>query len=316
MLTLECEFVRVRGPIAKGEGRALVGDEVAAEAMLTVFVAANDRHRQAGAAISITGLGCNVPERVVTNEELAPARRHLRRVDHGAHRHPRAADGRPRGGALGSGAARRAAGAGAGGHRREGRRPAHRRHGDSRHGVPLDRGDRRRPARRGGRGRLRPLGRLHRLHVRDRAGLRDARRRAREAGARRRRRHPLPAARLGRPLDARPLRRRRRGRRAGERARAGLPRLRARRRRGRRLEPLAARQRLPPVHGPRAIRQDERARGVQVRDANPRPVGRGAARTSAAPPSTTWISTSPIRQTCGSSTTQPGSWASRRRGWW
>jgi 3-hydroxyacyl-[acyl-carrier-protein] dehydratase len=38
MLTLECEFVRVRGPIAKGEGRALVGDEVAAEAKLTVFV--------------------------------------------------------------------------------------------------------------------------------------------------------------------------------------------------------------------------------------------------------------------------------------
>jgi 3-hydroxyacyl-[acyl-carrier-protein] dehydratase len=38
MLTLECEFVRVRGPIAKGQGRALVGDELAAEAMLTVFV--------------------------------------------------------------------------------------------------------------------------------------------------------------------------------------------------------------------------------------------------------------------------------------
>ncbi len=38
-LTLECEFVRVRGPIAKGEGRALVGDELAAEALLTVFVA-------------------------------------------------------------------------------------------------------------------------------------------------------------------------------------------------------------------------------------------------------------------------------------
>jgi 3-hydroxyacyl-[acyl-carrier-protein] dehydratase len=37
-LTLECTFVRVRGPIAKGEGRALVGEEVAAEAMLTVFV--------------------------------------------------------------------------------------------------------------------------------------------------------------------------------------------------------------------------------------------------------------------------------------
>jgi len=38
-LTLECVFVRVRGPIAKGEGRALVGGELAAEALLTVFVA-------------------------------------------------------------------------------------------------------------------------------------------------------------------------------------------------------------------------------------------------------------------------------------
>ena len=38
ILTLECEFVRVRGPIAKGRGRARVGDELAAEAMLTVFV--------------------------------------------------------------------------------------------------------------------------------------------------------------------------------------------------------------------------------------------------------------------------------------
>ena len=39
ILTLECEFVRVRGPIAKGQGRASVGDELAVEAMLTVFVA-------------------------------------------------------------------------------------------------------------------------------------------------------------------------------------------------------------------------------------------------------------------------------------
>jgi 3-hydroxyacyl-[acyl-carrier-protein] dehydratase len=39
VLTLECEFVRVRGPIAKGKGRATVGNELAAEAMLTVFVA-------------------------------------------------------------------------------------------------------------------------------------------------------------------------------------------------------------------------------------------------------------------------------------
>ena len=38
VLLLECEFVRVRGPIAKGEGRASVDGETAVEAMLTVFV--------------------------------------------------------------------------------------------------------------------------------------------------------------------------------------------------------------------------------------------------------------------------------------
>ena len=38
VLTLECEFVRVRGPIAKGEGRASVDGELAAQATLTVFV--------------------------------------------------------------------------------------------------------------------------------------------------------------------------------------------------------------------------------------------------------------------------------------
>src|SRR5262249_41274015 len=38
VLDLECEFLRVRGPIAKGQGRATVEGEVAAEAMLTVFV--------------------------------------------------------------------------------------------------------------------------------------------------------------------------------------------------------------------------------------------------------------------------------------
>ena len=39
-LTLDCEFVRVRGPIARGKGRASVDGELAAEAMLTVFVGA------------------------------------------------------------------------------------------------------------------------------------------------------------------------------------------------------------------------------------------------------------------------------------
>ena len=38
VLSLECEFVRVRGPVAKGAGVARVGDEIAAQAALTVFV--------------------------------------------------------------------------------------------------------------------------------------------------------------------------------------------------------------------------------------------------------------------------------------
>jgi len=37
-IELACEFERVRGPIAKGQGRATVDGDVAAEAMLTVFV--------------------------------------------------------------------------------------------------------------------------------------------------------------------------------------------------------------------------------------------------------------------------------------
>ena len=43
VLDLECEFVRVRGPIAKGEGRASVGGDAAVEATLTVFVGESER---------------------------------------------------------------------------------------------------------------------------------------------------------------------------------------------------------------------------------------------------------------------------------
>jgi len=38
VLDLECEFVRVRGPVARGRGRASVAGDLAAEAELTVFV--------------------------------------------------------------------------------------------------------------------------------------------------------------------------------------------------------------------------------------------------------------------------------------
>jgi len=43
VLDLECEFVRVRGPVAKGQGRASVDGELAVEAALTVFLGEAER---------------------------------------------------------------------------------------------------------------------------------------------------------------------------------------------------------------------------------------------------------------------------------
>ena len=43
VLELECEFVRGRGQIAKGQGRASVAGELAVEATLTVFVGSEDQ---------------------------------------------------------------------------------------------------------------------------------------------------------------------------------------------------------------------------------------------------------------------------------
>ena len=54
--------------------------------------------------------------------------------------------------------------------------------------------------------------------------------------------------------------------------RGRVPRLRARRGRRWRREPLAARQRLAPLRGAGVIREDERPRGLQVRDARARRV--------------------------------------------
>jgi 3-hydroxyacyl-[acyl-carrier-protein] dehydratase len=39
-LTLECELVKLRGPVGRGRGTARVGDELAAEANLSFFVGA------------------------------------------------------------------------------------------------------------------------------------------------------------------------------------------------------------------------------------------------------------------------------------
>ena len=148
-------------------------------------------------------------------------------------------------------------------------RPPDRRHGHAGHGLPGHGGDPRRRARDARRGRLRPLGRLHRLHVRDRAGLRRCSPRASSQRA-------LVVggdilsrvARLDRPLDARPLRRRRRRGRARARssgaassASSSAP-----------TAPAAAKLLLPASGSRLFERRRTRylrmngARGVQVRD--------------------------------------------------
>ena len=167
-----------------------------------------------GYRVSITGIGANVPERVLTNEELVADGRHVGRVDRRAHRDPRAAH-RPR---------------------RTRRSPTWRFRPRGRRStqagvapaeldlviVATVTPDMAFPATaaliadelgapRGG--RLRPLRRLHRLHVRGRAGVRDAGGRRLPARARGRRRRALEDRRLVGPHDLHRVRRRcRRGR--------------------------------------------------------------------------------------------------------
>ena len=175
-----------------------------------------------GRRIGITGLGVNVPERVLHQCRPRAVRRHDRRVDRRAHGHPRAALRDP--------------GAGAHRHRRPGRRdrarrgrrgpgvdrPDHRGHGHPGHDVPDQLGAARRLAGdadaaaydllAGCTGFMYALAQAYAMVA---AGSLEAR-------ARRRRRRALEDPRLGGPLDARPLRRR-----------SGCRRARARRRRGR-----------------------------------------------------------------------------------
>ena len=88
---------------------------------------------------AITGVATYVPERVVTNADLAQQTRHLRRVDRHPDRHPRAPPRRPGGDHRQHG---RGGGAPADG--RQGARPRrcgrpHRRHRDTRHALPRHR---------------------------------------------------------------------------------------------------------------------------------------------------------------------------------
>ncbi len=204
VLTLDCEFERVRGPIGEGQGRATVGGELAAAATLTFAAGAVIGSRRNGHRdLDHRASAPTCPERVMTNDDLATLVDTSDEwiIERTGIRERRIA--RRRAGALGPRAARCA--------RRRSRRRAS---SGERHrpvivatvtpdmAFPVDGGDPRRRARRGRRRRLRPLRRLHGLHVRDRAGLRDARRGPRRAGARRRRRRALEDPRLERPLDA------------------------------------------------------------------------------------------------------------------
>ncbi len=156
--------------------------------------------------------------------------------------------------------------------------------------FPVDGRAPRRPARREGRRRLRPLGRLHRLHVRDRAGATGWSRAGSSTG------RSSSAATSSRRSSTghdrshlRPLRRRRRrGRARAGRATAAssasssAPTARA----ALELYLPAGGSRLPAtaetVAAAAALRADERPRGLQVRDARPRRLGGEGARTSAA----------------------------------
>ena len=205
-------------------------------------------------------------------------------MDPDPHRDPRAALClRPRG-ALGYRAAGGGAGARARGRQGGRHRPPDRRHGDVGHVVPVHGGDPRRPAGRGRRSRVRPFGRLHRVHVRDHAGGGDACLGAEPAGARDRCGRPVEADELRRPLDVCPVRRRCGRGRARAGGGTGLSGVRAgRRRRGRRRS-LDAGRRVAHARDGRDSRQrpslcaDERAACVQVRDAGAGQLRRGAAR--------------------------------------
>ena len=185
-----------------------------------------------GTRIGITGLGVHVPERVVTNDDLA---QYVDTTDEwivdrtGIHERRMITEDQALTD-IALPAARAAlddAGATAGRHR-----PSDLRHRDAGHDVPDSLGaDGQHAGRREG-GGLRPPRRLYGVHVRDRPGVRDDRGRPLASCPRGRWRRPLVDPRLDGPLDARALRRRRGRRRDGAGRPRRLPRIRARRRRG------------------------------------------------------------------------------------
>ena len=106
VLTLECEFTRVRGPIAQGRGPRARRRRARGARRCSRSSSANDRRprrrpRDLDHRARLQGARPHRHER-----RARAVRRHLRRVDPRAHGHPRAPDGCEGGGAL----RRRAAG--------------------------------------------------------------------------------------------------------------------------------------------------------------------------------------------------------------
>ena len=158
----------------------------------------------------LAGVGAYLPERIVTNDDLARTARHLGRLDQRAHRHPPAPYRRAARDLRLHGHARRrgprCADAGAAPRRRGRHHPGHQ---HARPGVPGDRAARAGRARRDARLRLRRRGRLRRLHLRP-VGRR--RHDPRRPGARRpgdRQRGLLAHPQLAGPRHLRAVRRRR-----------------------------------------------------------------------------------------------------------
>ncbi len=210
VLTLACEIDTIRGPIGRGKATAHVGDALAARGTLTFAVERCDAGTAQGVRIGITGLGVHVPAKVMTNDELAgivdTSDEWIRERTGIRERRIASEDEALTDIALPAAAPRSTTPASTAADDR----PPHLRDGDAGHDVPDLVGAPRGRARHAARGGVRPPRRLHGLRLRDRAGLRDARVGALAARARRRWRRALEDPRLGGPLDARPLRRRRR----------------------------------------------------------------------------------------------------------
>ena len=205
-----------------------------------------------GVRIGITGLGVHVPDESDDEPGARGDRRDLGRMDPRANRDSRAAHRVEGRGAHRHRASSCARGSGRRGCRGRGHRPPHLRHGDARHDVPdLVRNPGRHA--RDDEGRcIRPPRGLHGLRLRHCPGLRDACVRAVATRARCRRRRALEDPRLGGPLHACPLRRRRRCCRHGARRPRGVHRFRAGRGRGRRRVPLVSGVGVTPVREPGA----------------------------------------------------------------